>query len=68
MIALFTKFDQFKRNIRMKLEDEDNYSETHANDETERVFKEHYLGSLSANSLFIRLESKDFVTNKSISY
>ena len=68
MIALFTKFDQFKRNIKMKLEDEHDYLETHANAEIERIFKEHYLGSLSGTPPFICLESKGLVTDESIFY
>jgi hypothetical protein len=52
----------------MKLEDEHDYSETRFDAEIGRVFKEHYLGSLSGTPPFICLESKDFVTDESILY
>ena len=45
MIAVFTKYEQFKFNIRMKLEDEDHPDwETEVPGEAEKVFQEHYLG------------------------
>ena len=60
VIAVFTKFDQFKRNIKMKLEDEGRDQETHIETEVESVFDRHYLGGLSEPPPFVRLESKDF--------
>jgi len=60
VIALFTKYDQFKHDIKMKLEDEHDHPEMHINAEVERVFKQHYLGSLSGHPPFICLESEDF--------
>jgi hypothetical protein len=68
VIALFTKFEQFKLDIKMKLEDEHDYPETRIDAEIGRVFKEHYLGSLTGTPPFICLESKDFVTDESILY
>jgi hypothetical protein len=64
VIAVFTKFDQFKREIRFRLEDEGR--ETHDNpvffsNEVERIFHEHYLGSLRGSPPFVRLESEYFV-------
>ena len=63
VIAVFTKYDQFKRNIKMKLEDEalegrgpGKSLET----EVESVFNHHYLASLGRTPPFVRLESKDF--------
>ena len=57
VIAVFTKYEQFKFNIRMKLEDEDRHdSETEA-EESERIFQEHYLKDLGGKSHFVRLES-----------
>ena len=38
-----TKYDQFKSDIKMKLEDEHHDPETHVDAEVERVFKQHYL-------------------------
>ena len=61
IIALFTKFDQFKRDIKMKLEDEGRDSGTHFDTEVESVFNQHYLASLSGPPPFVRLESEDFV-------
>ena len=60
VIAVFTKYDQFKRNIKMKLEDEGRDSETPLDLEVKRVFNQYYLGSLSGPPPFVRLESEDF--------
>ena len=61
VVALFTKFDQFKRDIKMKLEDEGRDSVTHLDTEVESVFSRHYLASLSGSPPFVRLESKGFI-------
>jgi hypothetical protein len=66
VIALFTKYDQFKRDIKMKLEDQHNYPEMEVDDEVKRVFEQHYLANLSGSPPWICLESEDFVTNQSI--
>jgi hypothetical protein len=58
VIAVFTKFDQFKRNIKMKLEDEGRDPETHFGTEVESVFHQNYLDSLSGPPPFVRLESE----------
>ena len=65
VIAVFTKFDQFKRNIKMKLEDEGRGPETHFETEMESVFHQYYLDSLSESGPppFVRLESEDFLGN-----
>ena len=65
VIAVFTKFDQFKRNIKMKLEDEGRGPETHFETEMERVFHRYYLDSLSGPEPppFVRLESEEFLGN-----
>ena len=65
VIAVFTKYDQFKRNIKMVLEDEGRDQETHFETEVESVFDRWYLGSLSGPGPppFVRLESKDFLGN-----
>ena len=60
VIAVFTKFDQFKRNIKMQLEDEGRELETQFETEVEGVFDRYYLGSLSGPPPFVRLESEDF--------
>ena len=60
VIAVFTKFDQFKRNIKMQLEDEGRDIETHFDTEVKSVFDQYYLGGLSEPPPFVRLESEDF--------
>ena len=62
VIAVFTKYDQFKRNIKMKLEDEGRGSLAGAqlDTEVESVFKQYYLASLSGPPPLVRLESEDF--------
>ena len=59
VIAVFTKYDQFKRDIKMKLEDEGRDPETHFDAEVKSVFDQYYLGSLSGPPAFVRLESED---------
>ena len=63
VIAVFTKYDQFKRNIRMKLEDEGRDPDTHFHTEVESVFNRYYLASLSGGEPppFVLLESADFL-------
>jgi hypothetical protein len=61
VIAVFTKYDQFRREINMKLEDQHRDS-AHVDDEVKTIFNEHFLGSLKESAPFVRLESKYFVT------
>jgi hypothetical protein len=58
VIAVFTKYDQFKRDIKMKLEDEGRNPETEFDTEVESVFDQYYLSGLSGSLLFVRLESE----------
>ena len=58
-IAVFTKFDQFKRDIKIKLEDQ-GHDVTNLNEEVERIFGEHYQAGLRGSRLFVCLESEDF--------
>jgi hypothetical protein len=62
VIALFTKFDQFRRDTRMKLEDQDRDPDDLAilNTEMERIFNEEFLANLRGSPPFVRLESEDF--------
>ena len=60
VIAVFTKYDQFKRDIKMKLEDEGRDPDTHFDTEVESVFNRYYLASLSGPPPFVLLESADF--------
>jgi hypothetical protein len=57
MVAVFTKYDQFRRDIGIKLEDQDR-DPSLLGAEVEKVFNEHYLASLTGPPLFIRLESE----------
>ena len=59
VIAVFTKYDQFKRDIKMKLEDEGRDREMDLNAEVENIFNQHYLAGLNGLPPFIRLESED---------
>jgi hypothetical protein len=60
VIAVFTKFDQFKRDVKMKLEDEGRDLEPNLNEEVDSIFREHYQAMLGEAPLFVRLESEDF--------
>ena len=59
MIAVFTKYDQFKRDVGMKLEDQGRDSAL-LNDEMERIFKEEFLVNLKGTPPSVRLESERF--------
>jgi hypothetical protein len=56
VIAVFTKFDQYKRNVEMTLEDEGRDPGVNLNEEVESMFREHYQASLGGSPLFVRLE------------
>ena len=58
VIAVFTKYDQFKLDIKMKLEDEGRDPEMDFNAEVENIFNQHYMASLDGPPPFIRLESE----------
>jgi hypothetical protein len=60
VIALFTKYDQFRRNIKFKLEDQHRDQEAKLDAEVERAFNQHYLAGLTWPSPFIRLEGEVF--------
>jgi hypothetical protein len=57
VIAVFTKYDQFKRNIKMKLED-GNCDPALLDTEVEKIFEEQYLAHLSGSPRCVRLESE----------
>ncbi|KXN80862.1 hypothetical protein AN958_07084 [Leucoagaricus sp. SymC.cos] len=58
LIAVFTKYDQFKDDIEIRLEDDGVANwKTEAPTEAERVFQEEYLGKLGETPQFVRLES-----------
>ena len=62
VIAVFTKHDQFRRNIRIKLRGEGRDREPDINVETENIFNQHYLASLKGPPPYIRLESEDVIS------
>jgi hypothetical protein len=62
VIAVFTKYDQFRRNIKIKLEDQ-HRDPTLLDVEVENLFNKHYLANLTGPQPFIRLESKYFYDN-----
>ena len=68
VIALFTKYDQFKREIKMALDDEPTHPETDIDAKVKSDFEQHYLGNLShsESTPYICLECEDFVTDDSI--
>jgi hypothetical protein len=64
VIAVFTKYDFFRRNIGFKLEDQgDDPTNNPAllNAEVKKVFEEQYLANLKRSAPFVRLGSENFV-------
>ena len=68
MIALFTKYDQFRLDVKMNLEDEPGHPEVHIDAEVKRVFEQHYLAGLSGPPPFICLQSESFFVNEPTFY
>ena len=60
-MAVFTKFDQFRFNIRMELDDKNDDCETDLNAEVESAFNRRYLDGFIKRPSFVRLESENFV-------
>src|SRR6266404_3890876 len=56
VIAVFTKYDQFLRNVEIDLED-DGIRDNSLFQEADRLFKEHYLRHLGEGARFVRLQS-----------
>ena len=56
VVAVFTKYDQFLRNVKIDLEDYGNPGDN-ISDAVERLFKKHYLRHLGEGARFVRLES-----------
>jgi hypothetical protein len=67
VIAVFTKYDQFKLDVEMKLEDEGrDISPGSLEDEIERIFNTQYLDKLreasrTRSESFVRLEREGFI-------
>jgi hypothetical protein len=62
VIAVFTKYDQFKRDIEMKLEDQHRDAKANIHVEIDRVFNQEYLANLKGAPPYIRLESEVSMT------
>jgi hypothetical protein len=60
VIAVFTKYDQFRGEIKLKLEDRDG-DPALLDSEVERTFKREYLSKLRDSAPFVRLEGENFV-------
>jgi hypothetical protein len=60
VIAVFTKYDQFRRDIKIKLEDQHRDHESQLDAEVEGVFNRYYLASLTGPPPFLRLEGEVF--------
>ena len=61
MIAVFTKYDQFKRDVKMKLVSRSvgKVSVKDVKDEVEKIFQEQYWNVIKGSSpRYVRLESK----------
>ena len=57
VIAVFTKYDQFLRDVKIHLEDFGN-PDDNILDEAMKQFKEHYLHHLGDDARFVQLQSK----------
>lgn len=59
MIAVFSKYEQFKRNVRMKLQDTGaENSRCQVESEVERIFQTEYLTGIGGTSKYVQLESE----------
>ena len=58
VIAVFTKYDQFRRNVEMDVSDyPDKYLDRNVSQVTEEQFQEYYLRPLGDDVRYVRLES-----------
>jgi hypothetical protein len=60
VIAVFTKYDQFLRNVKMDVmeEDPDKYLDRSVSEVAKEHFQEHYLHPLGDNVGYVQLESE----------
>jgi hypothetical protein len=70
VIAVFTKHDQFRREVMMKLEDQlgrggGEVDQALVDREMEVIFNKHYLANLGEGPRFVCLESEDFTNQLS---
>ena len=59
VIAVFTKYDQFKRDVGMRLEDQ-GHDLALLNDKMESIFNKEFLANLKGSPPSVRLESECF--------
>ena len=59
VIAVFTKYDQFLRNVKMDVSDDpDKYLNRSISEVAEELFQEHYVCPLGDDVSYVRLESE----------
>ena len=59
VIAVFTKYDQFLRNVKMDvLDDPDKYLNRNVSEVAQELFQEHYLCPLGDDIGYVQLESE----------
>ncbi|KAH9030086.1 hypothetical protein EDB84DRAFT_1562654 [Lactarius hengduanensis] len=63
VIAVFTKYDQFRRNVKIDVEDYGNPDDK-VSEVEEKIFQEHYLHPLGDGVRFVRLEQMDKKTSR----
>ena len=62
VIAVFTKYDQFLRNVTMDVLDyPDRYLDRSVSEVAKELFQEHYLGPLGDDIGYVQLESELYV-------
>ena len=58
VIAVFTKYDQFRRNVEMDVSDyPDKHLDRNASQVVEKLFQEYYLHPLGGDVRYVQLES-----------
>jgi len=60
VIAVFTKYDQFRRETSFRLEDQGTDAAL-LNAEVEKIFNKEYLAKLRESAPFVCLESESFI-------
>ena len=56
---MFTKYDQFLRNVKMDVSDDpDNYHDRSVSEVAQELFEEHYLHPLGDGVQYVQLESE----------
>lgn len=60
IVAVFTKYDQFKINVELRLEDKgcENLTSEHIDKEIKKCFQAEYLEEMNGQPRHVKLESK----------